>query len=302
MTLLRLTDVSGVTVDARAAKIIRKERREASARLHASGETELEPTDRHDSKELCEDYYDYLLGQNGTCECANTTATGDIQQTNLMSMTDCSEAAEPAGISAPHNFKLTDTEWFNRRPQGCYMAECTSNSKGWCYYYNPILDQPHKCKGTTMPDGSTPDIEGRPVCKRRKYVLGTQDTNGGCPYQYGIVHDETNCTHIASCLGYNVGSEFRVTATNASRYHDYPVGCFINNGKPNGIQGDGKVYYNPPLPMHGNTLPSNPKGINICNVTVRNFISDAHWNDGNGEANNVEGDAAPTPTPAPATM
>lgn len=236
----------------------------------------------------CDGDFDYPLGSDGTCVCDDPDHQELIGQEEM-----CLEAATQAGVSAPPSNFILNEEWFNFHPKGCFKDTCKSDPKGQCYFFNPIGNFPAKCGNYSLPDGSRPPVTGVPVCRRVKYMNGTVDGNGGCPIDYGVIMDETNCTVAAECLGYCKGDEFRVTSLNQSRHDDFPQGCFRKSGDGE----DGCVYYNPPLENWNE--PKGPKGTPICNVTKRTWIN-AHR--GGTSASFVEDRAGPTTiTAAPAS-
>lgn len=276
---LFISDVSCVTLT--ADKMVRSEKKEME--ISDSGEMRLTPhasDDVHDSTaDMCD--VDFPLGGAGGCACSDETSHELILQEEM-----CRVAAAQAGVTAPDNFRLK-SEWFNHHPKGCFVDTC-SDTKGVCYFYNPIGNLPAQCGNWTMPNGDQPQVTGHPVCQRARYQNGTIDGNDGCANDYGVVMDETNCSEAAICLGYCEGTEFRVTSLNQSRHDDFPVGCFINTAPGQ----DGCVYYNPPLENW--EPPRTPVGTPVCNVTVRTWIDSA--GDISGGSVNVDENRVDTTT------
>lgn len=262
-TGLLIAVVSGVSVG-----LMRAEGK-TSVELHASGAILTEP-----SREMDEDYsletdmcdLDYPLGKDG-CGCHD--GHNQILQEEM-----CIQAAKEAGATAPQGKFKIGSEYFHKRPKGCFKFPCSEDPRGICYFYNPIgnTDGPAKCANTPITDstlcGETPcmpEVEGMPVCSRPKYLNGSIDGVGDCPAGYQVVMNENNCSEEATCLGYCEGAEFREAVMNHSMHDEFPEGCFIHKV-------EGCVYYNPPLPAFGN--PARPKGTSICNVT--STVSYAH--------------------------
>jgi len=126
-------------------------------------------------------------------------------------------------------------------------------------------------------------LDGTPVCQRPKLLLA--DTpfdgssmytpDGNCHYKsksiylgYAVIMDEEACRTAADCVGLQneAGEEFRVNEQNNSMYHDYPGGCFMATTQIAGKLTKNRVYFNP-KPLGETSLPKNPKGVSLCNVT-----------------------------------
>jgi len=239
----------------------------AAVELFADGDMQV-TYQHHESRaresDMCD--VDYPLGNEGTCDCADSANHQIILQEEM-----CVQAAFEAGVSTPLGSFRLQPEWTNHHPKGCFKDTCSSDPKGQCYFFNPIGNLPAQCAGTThlLNGDAAPQVTGVPVCRRAKYLNGTADTNGGCPDQYGVIMNENNCSEAATCLGDGTGSEFRVDVLNESQHDHYPLGCFVNSGPGQ----DGKVYFNAPLAGRSTTAnpPTNPLGTPICNVTVRTY-------------------------------
>lgn len=251
--------------------------------------------------------FDYPAGVEGTCTCTHTGAAGQWGADDLiLDQDECVIAAAEAGVSTTildqsvTPFAIS-SDWEEKRPKGCFKQTCAEDANKNCYFYNPIGNTPAKCEGTAkLADGSAaPDVTGTPICKRPRFLYGTNfsgasgfPSDGGCPAEYGVIMDRQNCSDVAKCLGLPPGPDDMpsnvelVTDLNQSRFDDFPMGCFINTGHNNFVQG--KVYFNPPLENWLN--PKNPVGQPICNVTVQQWWA-ASVHDVANEHGNVSADA-----------
>jgi len=242
--------------------IVRKEKAVESVELGAAGTMQAssqpkEFVDEETKLDMCD--YDYQLG-NSSCSCAHE------DHYLILDESVCQEAAAEAGATAPVGKFAIHSDWYHKRPKGCFKFPCTEDPKGVCFFYNGVVEAsgPAKCGNYTLPDGSQPDVEGTPVCKRAKFLNGTVDGVGGsdpsaagCPDGYQVIMNENNCSEADVCLGYCEGGDFVEGVANASQYNEYPEGCFIHK-----VQGC--VYFNPPRNM--SYLPRDPDGQPICKV------------------------------------
>jgi hypothetical protein len=219
------------------------------------------------SKDNAADYcnIDFPLGQADTQpgNCTNGNET-------LISKLDCEEAITVSAAGTPTHLQISGERYENARPKGCFKYSCSESAKGVCYFYNGIGDWPDATLADTKYNES---FVGTPICKRDKYVMGTNDTNAGCPGGYKAItsddvadqlQHENLCFLVANCLSYDRGDEFRIGEHNASKHLDFPRGCFKDNdglveGKP------GSVYFNPKT-AEGFGADGVVKGTPICKV------------------------------------
>ena len=80
----------------------------------------------------------------------------------------CIEAAKQAGVTAPSGSFRINSDYFHKRPKGCFKFPCSEDPNGICYFFNPIGNEPAKCSGTKLPDGSEPEVR----------LLSSKDENG----------------------------------------------------------------------------------------------------------------------------
>jgi len=231
------------------------------------------------------------------------TATHQNEQTFLTS--NIAAAGKETGTKADGTSYTigagNNREYF---PKGCHKVSCSDDPTGVCYHFNPIDVIPAGCSGATVTNGltrrETPHIlaGSASVCKRKKYKEGIRNTNGddstagkGCGADYGPVLSQENCSTIATCWGLphhnelstgQCGEMFIVTDANQSRYDEFPIGCF-KNADPSPVPElvAGCVYYNPPLENWA--PPARPKGVPLCNVTVRTWYNVKDDSSGEGE-------------------
>jgi hypothetical protein len=194
---------------------------------------------------MCND--DFPVGPD-PCKCADNEQLAP--ETPILQMEMCKTAAEQArvrkeAIVAPEEkFSMENEEMEHSHPKGCFKQICDENQesdfeedpvtkKRYCYFYNAVNPEPVKCQNEksgnqdTLPDGTIPEVTGKPVCVRKKLHSGTIGGNGGCPKGYGVLMTEDECRGASICLGYCDAEEFLVAQTNATEYNDYPLGCFL---------------------------------------------------------------------------
>lgn len=228
--------------------LMRRERRAQSIQLTSHGAFKSGPSDEEEqsSSDFCND--DFPVGIENTNNCSDPAEHSIITQENM-----CIEAARVTDVITPSNVFVLASEWTTQYPKGCFKYSCDQANPDefgntTCYFYNPIA---------IIPSGS---IKGSPVCVRPKHLMGTQNTQGGCPTGYQKIMDETICSATAGCLSLGGGADFRIGEHNASRHLLFPDGCFVNNE-------NGKVYFNPPSALGTGT---NVLGTPICIVSVHN--------------------------------
>lgn len=191
---------------------------------------------------------EYPLGRVDTSQCA------EAHHNLIVDQEMCAQAAEMSNAGVDHDRFVLTEEWWEAHPRGCFAWPCfpgASSKSGMCYFFNPVGDDP--CRNSN----STHRCKGQPICYGVHYQNGTTNTNGGCPHGYQVLMDETKCLAAASCLGFCVGTQFRMGVANASQHMDHPEGCFIH-------EDEGCLYFNPPNELG---KPSRPSGIPVCNAT-----------------------------------
>jgi len=208
---------------------------------------------------------DFPLGQAdqepGNCTNANETLTDETQ---------CIFAQAQSGAGTATALRISGERYENARPKGCFKYSCSESANGVCYFYNGIGDWPDANLSKTK---YSEDFVGTPICSRPKYVLGTNDTNAGCPGGYKAItsddatdqlQHENLCFLVANCLSYDRGDEFRIGEHNASKHLDFPRGCFVDNdGLVAGTAGE--VFFNPKT-AEGFGADGVVKGTPICKV------------------------------------
>mmetsp|Transcript_28130 Transcript_28130/g.49034 ORF Transcript_28130/g.49034 Transcript_28130/m.49034 type:complete len:314 (+) Transcript_28130:108-1049(+) len=193
---------------------------------------------------------DFVLGMSNTTNCSNMA-----DHFLMEDPADCIEAASQAGATANNTRFYIESDYFQKRPKGCFAYPCSEDPNGVCYYYNGV---------GFWPDITLPDFMGRPVCSRQRWLNGTKTAGsrnpnanpGGCSPGYANILSNETCLEMASCKSYCVGYQFRVDVLNYSKHDEYPQGCFIHDA-------DGCVYFNPP----DENLPQTPRGLPVCNVS-----------------------------------
>jgi hypothetical protein len=237
----------------------------ASVELHSK---ELSDIDDRDT-DMCND--DYPLGNADTNNCSLANA----EYGNILQEAMCVQAAKDANATVvPDKFRLT-LEWYDKHPKGCFKAECSEDPKGVCYFYNPIGDVPKHPKGS-------------PVCSRPRYLNGTAEAATGvkCPTDYQSIMHEDACQEAGVCLGFCSGTEFRKAVQNASKFEEFPLGCFIHAELD-------CVFFNAPQPNRTEP-PKRPQGTPICNVSKTTFYQ---WVPGAHRETAAVGEATTTKPP-----
>lgn len=234
-------------------KVIRKEQRHRDEvkRDGGSEEPHMEVDMDEGTDDMCD--LDFIPGTKSVSSCGK--AHKDYQQ--IMEQEQCIQAAVLANATVVKPRFRISSEWYDMHPRGCFKEECDEAPNGVCYWFNPIGDEPK---------GGTKGIEGSPVCVRPKYLNGTAHARTGtkCANGYASVMNEDTCMKAGVCLGYCEGQEFRKGMFNASRYDEFPLGCFIHEEQ-------GCVFFNP-KPKGIKRLPLRPKGTPLCNVTSTTFF------------------------------
>jgi len=212
--------------------------------------------------------YDFVLGTDtapGNCSQANESIIDET--TCIFAQTLSGAGVASSGFSLDH-----DERYENSRPKGCFKySPCGGVANGVCYFYNTIETTPND---TYAMSKYSEAFGGTPVCYRPKYVLGTNDTNAGCPGGYKAITSEDTtdqlqhenlCFLTANCMGqYAAATDFRIGEHNASKHLDFPRGCFVDNdGLVDGNAG--KVYFNAKT-AEGFGADGAVKGTPICKV------------------------------------
>lgn len=252
-------------------RLMRKEQLELDAAGAGVHSFKAQPKVR--DTDMCND--DFPIGLKDDNNCTHAHA----EYENILQEAMCIQAARFANVTANHaKFRLTH-EWFDKRPKGCFKAECDEDPKGICYFYNPVGDTPKH-------------PVGEPVCSRPFYKHGTADGTTGvkCDEGYEPVMDEAACQTAGVCLGDCDGDEFRKAIQNASMYDEFPLGCFLQKDS------EGCAFFNPARPEKQGTVPKNPNhhgSIPICKVSKTTFFK---WEDRVVKAPQAEAAAASTKT------
>lgn len=293
LTRFLISDVSCVSVTVEGS-LVRSESKQkdepVKMQLELQPSGAMQPSREDDSavgKAMCE--MDWPLGPEGGCKCAD-----EAKHNLILEEDECMEAARQAGVSAPFLTFRLHSEWYNHHPKGCFKQSCSQDPKGICYFFNPVGDNPARCKNETklVNGNDAPEVTGQPVCKRPKYQNGTLNSNEGCPTGYQNIIDAAYCKDAAVCMGITQGSEFRVTSKNQSRHDDFPKGCFVDNK-------DGKVYFNPLLENW--VAPRSPFGTPLCNNSESTFFEGTGGTGGTDvSARAGEASTVTTTTAAPA--
>lgn len=244
--------------------------------LEIGSQGELSPSDLgpgsdpHVPETACNN--EYPLGKEGTSQCT------EDHHNLIIDPEMCMQAAKMtnARIEFEH-FELGEF-WWDLQPKGCFAAPCEWSKGKMCYFYNPYSGPDDPCEGTggagTDANGTALSQDkvkcpGTPICFAPHYVNGTTNSNGlgngTCQKGYQVVKDEDTCRASASCQGFCTGADFNVGLTNGSQHLDHPVGCFINKD-------DGCFYWNEPARVALVGVPSNPKGIPVCNATAEGHM------------------------------
>jgi len=245
-------------------ELMRKEHL-AGVELHSNKDTDM-----------CND--DYPLGNADTNNCSLANAAYE----NILQEAMCIQAAKDANATVVHDkFRLVEdqSDWYDKRPKGCFKAECGEDPKGVCYFYNPVGDVPKHPKG-------------EPVCSRPRYLNGTANATTGvkCPADYQSIMHEDACQEAGVCLGYCSGTEFREAVQNASKFEEFPLGCFIHAKL-------GCVFFNAPQ-TNRTDPPKQPQGTPICNVSKTTFYA---WTGAHATKTNETAAAGETTTTKPPT-
>jgi len=227
----------------------------AAAQTPSSTQTLIHEQEHNPEHGECNDDFVYGNPNSRSCDSANMDRIDNKDM--------CNFAATQAGLHTPgypdHPFEIP-IGWYDERPAGCFKFACSENQDGDCFFFNPGI-----VPASTLPDMPDAHRSGTPVCHRKRYDYGTPDTND-CDEGYSRILDGMACRAAASCLGECTGAAFEAHETNMSKYHEYPLGCFINDA-------DGCYYYNQPEEnVDGpetdlDWLPSSPKGKIVCKVT-----------------------------------
>jgi len=216
-----------------------------------------------------------------------THANGTANAANATLMQELEEAGEcyffnPVGCKPDE--ATCPTQGCDDKPKDCVAPMPNKPSK--CLTDGSPGGQPEadgtKTEKSACADGNS-CLDGTPVCQRPKLLLA--DTpfdgssiytpDGNCHYKgksaalgYAVIMDEEACRTAADCVGLQneAGEEFRVNEQNNSMYHDYPGGCFMATTQIAGKLTKNRVYFNP-KPAGETSLPKNPKGVSLCNVT-----------------------------------
>jgi len=217
------------------------------------------------SSDYCNE--DFPLGQAGQ-EPGNCTNANE----SLIDKAQCEFALTQSAAGTPTKIEIEGERYVNARPKGCFKYSCSESAKGVCYFYNGIGNWPDANLADTKYNES---FVGTPVCSRPKYVLGTNDTNAGCPGGYkAITSDDVSdqlqhenlCFLVANCKSLNRGPEFRIGEHNASKHLDFPRGCFIDyDGLVDSGETAPTVYFNPKT-AEGFGADGVVKGTPICKV------------------------------------
>jgi len=190
--------------------------------------------------------YDFPMGSDDSSSCTDNKTHKLIENPGM-----CRAAADLAGATTTHDGFEISSEWFQSRPRGCFKYSCSESSSGVCYFFNSIGDV------------SQANITGTPVCNRPRYLFGNSSSNGGCPPGYKVIMNEDACSKAADCMSISQGEEFLIHAKNASKYDEFPKGCFVM--KKGGAETVDTVNFNAPLEGI-DALPSRPVGTPFCIV------------------------------------
>jgi hypothetical protein len=150
----------------------------------------------------------------------------------------CINAAETLGLPTGkdnHPFEVNQADY----PEGCFKK----NNEDVMWYNS---------YGGQVNNDTSINALSKPLCRRLRYKLGTNDTNdGGCTGDWSRVMDEQHCRTFETCMAHTAVTEWRVgvnaSAPNANdqrppgsaNYDDYPSGCFLGHH-------DQDVYFNVP--------------------------------------------------------
>jgi len=306
-----------------ASEPIMRQEKKANVQLHLGSFGEIVSKPMLGDTDTCDDDYPMALKRRfGHRDC------NDDHEHRILQRAMCKEAAEEAGTytdatkfdivtgnAAPNDYE-------NHHPMGCFKIPCgeanhtTTDKLGYCYFYNPIHDEPTSTSNSTTNKDNSDNHYGVPICYRARFLLGKANTNGGCdaatlpggysgyqnivgPAKSGSSDiDEDQCREAATCLSKCKGDDqtagqFNPSKNNNSKFDEFPKGCFVSAA-------DGCVYYNAPVPNwvgDGNGNPSNPVGTPLCNVTLTTH--DADWPVPGTETIATSSSSA---TPAPAVV
>lgn len=207
---------------------------------------------------MCDD--DFPLGVPNSNNCTIPGMPWTAVHESILDEAECIEAAAEANATAPHDTFVVSM-LSELRPRGCFRHNCTEDPGNVCYFFNTFGDFPR-------------DPEGQPVCIRRKFHNGTINPSTNfveCPPGYQSIRNENNCSELASCTDYQMGSPFKVEDFSVDNYNDYPIGCFIDVDS-------GEVKYSKELFDNGVTrAPTHPKGIPLCNVSNHTKFPSENW-------------------------
>jgi len=214
----------------------------------------------------------------------NATGTGAANATLMQELEEAGECYFFNPVGCKPDEALCPMQGCDAKPKDCVA---------------PMPNKPSKCLTAGSPgskpeaDGTTTELEscadgnscldGTPVCQRPKLLLADTPFDGSSMYTadgnchfkgksvalgYAVIMDEEACRTAADCVGLQneAGEEFRVNEQNNSMYHDYPGGCFMATTQIAGKLTKHRVYFNP-KPAGETSLPKNPKGVSLCNVT-----------------------------------
>lgn len=214
---------------------------------------------RKRDENMCDD--DFPLGLPNSNNCTIPGMPWTAEHESILEEAECIEAAAEANATAPHDSFMISTVYNELRPRGCFRHNCTQDPGNVCYFYNTFGDFPR-------------EPEGQPVCIRRKFKNGTINSNNfvECPPGYQSIRKENNCSELASCSDYQMGSPFLVQDFSVDNYNFYPIGCFID-------EANGEIKYNTELfDTDGKTIaPTHPVGIPLCNVSNHTHFPSENW-------------------------
>jgi hypothetical protein len=264
-------ECSGAAVSATVPKETRTMRREQAARgvhvnhqgelIKDSGSFDRKTTDiKRKSRDENECEWSLILGHAGEAGCPVNEST--VWEEELCQL-KCEEdtACHYQVLEAHSGRTIEDVQ--DKSPDGCFVKDGVANT----YFYNP------RGARDTVAEDSTPR-EGTPLCKRKKYELGTAvpGAEASCPQYYKVITIEKNCEIAAECLGYDFPEDDRIGIGDNSAHDFFPEGCFIH-AEHRGTEGHHVAYFNPKL--EGMGWPSRPVGTPLCYYVPKSLAEEA---------------------------
>jgi len=194
---------------------------------------------------------DFVLGNPLTDDCADDDTDSKIQGVDL-----CQQAAQLANVQY-HGDVDSQTDTRQRSPKNCFLARCDGNNSKPCFFYNSIGDD----QGWSASNIN----QGRPVCRRNRYVYGTPNKNPdvGCPHGYKSVDMRYNCELAQTCLGENWATNFNPGDVNVHEWDLHPHLCYVAGGRHADppANAPGTVFFNDfPEIREGHGVPCCPAG------------------------------------------